>query len=381
MMLKRKSTEPIERLLRLFPVVGLVGARQVGKTLLAKNLALRESVYLDLELPSDAHKLGNAELYLSGLKDKLVIIDEVQRMPSLFPLIRALVDQNRRPGRFLLLGSASPEMIRNASESLAGRIAYKELTPFMLSEVLVTKFRTLWRRGGFPNSFLSKSDTASLTWREAFIKTYLEQDIPQLGIQIPAAHLRRFWTMLAHLHGQLWNASHLAQSLGISPPTARHYLDILEGTFIVRQLAPYYVNTGKRLVKSPKVYIRDSGLLHALLNLPTEDAIAGHPVAGFSWEGFVIEQIAALMPPAWKMFFYRTAAGAEMDLVLVTEREQKIGIEIKYSLAPKPAKGFWHALRDLKCKKTFIVYPGKDRYPVEKNVEALPVEQLQQIFD
>ena len=378
------------------PVVALIGPRQVGKTTLAKQIAARlgasagehgsGSLYLDLELASDANKLVDAELYLESRRDTLVIIDEVQRRPDLFPLLRALVDRDRRPGRFLLLGSASPQLIRHSSESLAGRIRYFEIAPFSLAEVGPDRYRSLWLRGGYPPSYLATDDTDSLEWRQSFISTYLERDIPQFGIQVPAGQLRRFWTMIAHLHGQQWNASRLAASMGISAPTVQRYLDILDDTFIVRQLRPYMANIGKRLVKSPKVYIRDTGLLHALLDLHTADALASHPALGASWEGFAITQILLAIPDGWQPFYYRTAAGAEIDLLLMNRAQETTAMEIKYSSAPQPPRGFLLACEDLHASRRFIVYPGtgdssgSDRYSLPGSVTALPLRDIPTLF-
>ncbi len=374
----------VEKSLMKYPVVGILGPRQVGKTTLAKMIKDRikkDVVYLDLELPSDLNKLQDPELYISQFTNMLVIIDEIQRMPSLFPLLRALTDRQRIAGRFLILGSASPELIRHSSESLAGRIIYHELSPFIFQEIDGKKIQKLWLRGGFPQSYLSENDDESFTWREAFIKTYLEMDIPQLGIRIPAQQLRRFWTMIAHSHAQLWNASKIAGSLGISAPTVRSYLDILEETFIVRQVQPYHSNIKKRLIKSPRVYIRDSGLLHALLNIRTIEDLHGHPSLGSSWEGFVVEQIMGIFPERWQAYFYRTGAGAEIDLVLFDGKHKSIAIEIKYSMSPKIERGFWNAYEDLSCRKGYVVYPGTESYPIGKNVFTLPVKDLAKVFD
>jgi len=340
-----------------------------------------DAPYLDLELPSDWNKLQDPELYLRQFDNTLVIIDEIQRMPLLFPLLRALVDRNRISSRFLILGSASPELIRQASESLAGRIIYHELTPFSLLETSSDQFQKLLLRGGYPGSYLADTDEISFVWRESYIKTYLETDIPQLGIRIPSVQLRRFWTMLAHSHGQLWNGTKIASSLGVSAPTIRHYLDILDSTFVVRRIQPYFANVKKRLIKSPKVNIRDSGLLHALLGIRTLDDLQGHPSLGSSWEGFVIEQIYALLPENSNIFFYRSNAGAEIDLLFFDKQNLPVAIEIKYSLSPAVSRGFWNAYEDLSCKRGYVVYPGNEIYPIGKNVFALPISELQTILD
>lgn len=382
-MIKRALQGRIVRSLRAFPIVGIIGPRQTGKTTLAKQIAGSHTgkvVYLDLELPSDLNRLIDAELYLSSRQDSLVIIDEIQRMPSLFPLMRALVDKKRRNSRFLILGSASPDVIKNASESLAGRVVYHELTQFSLAETGDKTLKKLWIRGGYPLSYLAKSDPQSLAWREAFIKTYLEMDIPQLGIRVPSGQLRRFWMMVAHMHGQLWNASAVGRGLGVSPVAVRHYLDILESTFIVRQLVPYFQNAKKRLVKAPKVYIRDTGLLHLLLNVRTDEELHGHPAIGSSWEGFIIGQILALRPEGWQHFFYRTAVGAEIDLLLIGPKGRKIGVEIKYSLSPRPARGFWTAMDELGCSKGFVVYPGEEEFPLADKTKVIPVSAIGEIF-
>ena len=382
--IKRNSIQSINAALSMFPVVAIIGPRQVGKTTLAKEICSKHknSIYLDLELPSDAYKLQEAEIYLSENKDKLIVIDEMQNMPKLFPILRAVIDKDRRNARFLILGSASPNLIKNSSESLAGRIFYHELTPFNLNEIGHLKLNQLWMNGGYPESFLASSSGYSYEWREAFISTYLERDIPQLGIRIPASMLRRFWTMIAHSHGQLWNASQIASSLAISPPTVKHYLDILEGTFIIRQLQPFFQNIKKRLVKSPKIYIRDSGLLHTLLSRHNIDDLKSHPIVGNSWEGFIIEQIISTAPKEFKFYFYRTQAGAEIDLLAIDKNENIIAIEIKYSLNPTLTKGFWNAVEDLKqfknqkLKKVFVVYPGIDTYPIKENVYLYPAEKI-----
>ena len=384
-MIDRKLKVQIETSLRNFPIVGLIGARQVGKTTLAKMISHtwpKKVMYLDLERPSDLAKLDEAELYLEQHADSMVILDEIQRKPGLYAVLRALIDAKRRNGRFLILGSASPEMIRRSSESLAGRIVYHELSPFSLAEVQPTQknISKLWCRGGYPRSFLAKSEKESNQWREAFIQTHLERDIPNLGVRIPAATLKRFWQMLCHCHGQLWNANKIAISLGTSATTVRHYLDLLQDTFMVRQLQPFHLNIKKRLVKSPKVYLRDSGLLHSLLRIQNQEDLIGHPSMGTSWEGWVIEQVSTYISNSWSTFFYRTSGGAEIDLIIQPAGKKPIiAIEIKYSLDPRPTKGFWSAFSDLKLARGFVVYPGQEYYPLGKKVFALPASELDRI--
>ncbi len=386
-MIKRKLEKPVSESLKRFPVVGIIGARQVGKTTLAKKLQsqVSNSIYLDLELPSDLMKLQEAELYLQHHTDKLVILDEIQRMPELFPLLRSLVDQNRRPGRFLILGSSSPRVIKNAAESLAGRIVYHELTTFLLEEIAQTNehqnFQKLWLRGGFPESFLAQDEKTSFQWREAFIQSFLERDLPFLGIRIPPLRMHRFWSMLAHYHGQLFNASQLANALDLSSVTIKNYLEILHQAFIVRVVPPFHINIKKRLVKTPKIYFRDTGLLHTLLNIRSFDELQSHPAVGASFEGFVIEQVINSMPKEFEAFFYRTAAGAEMDLVLITGGQCKVSLEIKFSLSPKISKSFRNAFADLNGKLGLIIYPGKERFPLDKDIFAYPVAQLPELFD
>jgi uncharacterized protein len=390
-MIQRAIETAVNDSLRRFPVVGLIGSRQAGKTTLAKVIAEQgrdQTVYLDLERPSDWEKLDEAELYLERLADRLVILDEVQRKPELFPLLRALVDADNRPGRFLILGSASPAMKRQSAESLAGRICYHELTPLLWRELQPEQVKgtrqemeTLWRRGGYPRSLLADTEAASFAWREAFIQTHLERDLPQLGIRVPAAALHRFWLMLAHAHGQLWHASRIASNLGVSARTVRHYLDILQDTFMVRSLPPWFRNVKKRLVKASKVYLRDSGLLHVLLKIDSQDSLMGHPSVGASWEGWVMEQIMAMIPRSWVCSFFRTAAGAEIDLVIEPMAgTAPIAVEIKFSASPKPSKGFWSALADLKSQRAFVVYPGNEYYPLGQNAFALPARELHRIL-
>ena len=383
-MIPRRLAPLLRQSLRRFPAVGLVGSRQVGKTTLAKAVAAEAtgSLYLDLERPADLARLREPEMYLELHQDELVILDEVQRLPGLFPVLRALIDAHPRHGRFLLLGSASPELLRQSSESLAGRIRYHTLEPLGLDEVPPTRISVsdLWTRGGYPRSVLAASDGASFEWRQAFASTYLERDVPQFGFRIPATTLRRFWQMVAHLHGQLWNASKVAASMDVSAPTAGRYLDMLEDTFLVRRLAPYHANLKKRLVKSPKVYLRDSGLLHALLRIESLDQLLGHPSAGASFEGFVIEQILSTAGEVWEPFFYRTSAGAEIDLVLTRPGRSPIAIEIKSTKAPAVSKGFRSGFEDLECNKGFVVYSGLEQFPLSREVTALPLGKLGVVF-
>ncbi|MFA4837913.1 MAG: ATP-binding protein [Candidatus Neomarinimicrobiota bacterium] len=384
-MIQRKLQNIVLDSLKQFPVVGILGARQVGKTTLARKIFKNYTgaCYLDLELPSDFAKLTDPELYLNQYQNSLVIIDEVQKFPELFAILRTLVDQNRVPGRFLILGSASPALLKQSSESLAGRIIYHELPSFQTEEIgnQTDSIQRLWFRGGLPDSFLADSDSNSLIWRSAYIRTFLERDIPQLGIRIPALQLRKFWQMIAHTHGQLWNGSQIASSLGISQPTAVHYLNILESAFVVRQIQPYHLNLKKRLIKSPKIYFRDTGLLHALLNLSTSDELYGHPILCHSWEGFVIEQIINLLPAHWEKYFYRTNTGVEIDLVIVKSSGERIAIEVKFTSTPQLSRGFHTGFADLECKRGFVVYPGKETYPVSEQVIALPVEEIGKIVE
>lgn len=385
-MIIRKAEESIVELLQEFPAVGLLGPRQVGKTTLAENIAsLFEPtpIYLDLESPTDLAKLNEPEAYFDLHKGTLIILDEIQRAPELFPILRGVIDRRRREGyrtgQFLILGSASLELLKQSSETLAGRIAYKELTGLTVPETNYSSKGVqdaLWLRGGFPDSFLAKNDVASLRWRTNFISTYLERDIPQLGPRIPAITLRRLWTMLAHNQGGQINFTRLGASLDITLPTVKKYTELLEDLLLVRTLRPWSVNMGKRLVKSPKVYIRDSGLTHALLNLTTMDDVLGHPVAGSSWEGFVIENLLAGLPAGMTPWFYRTTNGAEIDLVIEQNMQQKLAIEIKRSMAPTVSKGFHQGCEDIGATKRFIVYPGHERYTVAKDVIALSIVDM-----
>ena len=379
-MIPRQALEIVRARLDQFPAVAVLGPRQAGKTTLAGLISReRAGLYLDLEDASDREKLTDAAHYLSGHEEDLVIIDEVQRTPELFQTLRVLIDKGRRQGlrvgRFLLLGSASIDLLRQSGESLAGRIAYVELGPLNVLEV-GDEGEKLWVRGGFPDSFLAGSDEASAVWREAFIRTYLERDIPQLGPRIPAETLRRFWTMLAHLQGGTLNAAQIARSLAVDGKTVARYLDLLVDLLLVRRLPPFHANVSKRLVKSPKVYVRDSGLVHTLLGLDDRDAVLGHPVAGGSWEGFVLENLLGVAPVRVQSSFYRTTAGAEIDLVLQMPGGALWAIEIKRSLAPRLDRGFHHAREDLQPDRSFVVYPGIERYPKGDCVEVIGLEEL-----
>jgi len=380
-MIKRRIHDKLDESIDHSPAVGLLGPRQVGKTTLALEMgATRPSLYLDLESPTDRAKLADAGRYLAEHEDKLVILDEVHRAPEIFQILRGLIDQGRRRGkaggRFLLLGSASVELLKQSGESLAGRISYLELTPFDATEVDGERMDRLWIRGGFPASFLAANDRISLDWREDFIRTYLERDVPQFGSRIPAETLRRFWTMLAHHQAGMHNAATLAQGLGVDGKTVARYLDLLVDLLLVRRLSPWHRNVGKRLVKSPKVFVRDSGLVHALLGLGNKEQLLGHPVVGPSWESFVLETLLVLAPRGTEANFYRTAAGAEIDLVLTLPGGKLWAVEIKRSSAPKLERGFHLACADLKPAKRFVVYPGDDRFPLDAETEVLGLAEL-----
>lgn len=360
------------------PAVALLGPRQVGKTTLALEAARsRPSLYLDLESERDRAKLAQPELYLAGHLDKLVILDEVHRTPQLFPVLRGLIDQarrqKRRTGLYLLLGSAALDLLKQSGESLAGRIAYLELGPLLVMETGAEAQDRLWLRGGFPESLQAPSDARSLLWRQNFIRTYLERDIPQFGPRIAADTLRRFWTMLAHAQGSLLNVAQLARNLGVDAKTAHAYLDLLCALLLVRRLPPWHNNAGKRLVKSPKVYVRDSGLVHALLDIENVDALLSHMVVGASWEGFVIENLLASATPQAQGFFYRSSAGAEIDLLLHWPDGTLWAIEIKRSLAPRLERGFHIACDDLKPQRKLVIYPGTEPIPLAADITALPL--------
>jgi len=385
-MIKRILQNRIEKSLSHFPAVGIIGARQVGKTTLAQMIAQNrsaETVYLDLERPADYRAMAEPERFLERHAGKLVIIDEIQQRGELFPVLRSLIDRNRHPGRFLILGSSSPDLMRQSGESLAGRITYHQLSPFLLDELPDEQMDRLWVRGGFPESTLAVSEDVSVEWRESFTMTYLQKDLSAMGydIRIPPMTLRRLWQMLAHTQGQSANLSQLAANLELSRQSVRRYLDILQETFMIRMLPPYHTNLKKRLVKAPKIYLRDSGILHTLLGIKTMDDLLKQPVVGASWEGFCLEQIINRMPRGWEAFFYRTQAQAEVDLVLQPRfGDPPILVEFKHSQSPKLTKGFWSVRQDLQPTASYVVYPGERIYPLADGVEALPLPQVRQIW-
>ena len=380
MMFNRELQHFVDQALRRSPAVVLLGPRQVGKTTLAREIAQAHdgTVFMDLERESDRAAVARPELFFPPLRQRLVVLDEVQTLPDLFRALRPEIDADRRAGRFLLLGSASGPLLQQSSESLAGRASYAELTPFLASEVApdLGGLQGLWQRGGFPLSHLAASDALSWAWRQDFLRTFLNRDIPALGVRVPAETIRRFWTMLAHLQGQPFNASQLGLALGgASHTTVARHLDLLVDALMVRRLAPYLPHVGKRLVKAARIYVRDSGLLHALLGIQDAQALQGHPIAGVSWEGFVIEQIAAALPPDAVLGYYRTAAGAELDLVAQVQG-RTLAFEIKLSSAPKPARGFWQALQDVKPDQSFVVAPVERGYALAEGVRVVSLAEL-----
>jgi predicted AAA+ superfamily ATPase len=371
----RLAEPPTRRALRRSPAVALLGPRQVGKTTLARRIAAAspDALYLDLESSADRARLAQPRLFLERQRGRLVVLDEIQHVPDLFAELRGEIDADRRPGRFLMLGSASIALLRQSSESLAGRLQFVDMAPLVLPEVQrrFDDVQALWLRGGFPGSYTAAGDDDAWHWREAFMRNLLWRDLPALGIHAPPETLHRFWRMLAHLHGQLFNASSIAASLGVSHPTVTRHLDALCGALMVRRVEPYHANLGKRLVKSPKVYVRDSGLLHHLLGVRAVDDLIGHPAAGASWEGFVIEQICAALPAGAAVSFYRTAAGAELDLLVELGR-RRVGFEIKFSTAPALTKGFWQACEDTAVERAYVVAPVREGWPMAANVEVVP---------
>lgn len=370
----------VQQAMENYPVTLILGPRQCGKTTLARQICARANgTYFDLEDPETPLRPDVAKL---TLKDRtgLVVIDEFQRQPDLFSLLRVLADRRPLPAHFLILGSASPDLVQGVSESLAGRVAFIDMGGFTFREVGASRMTDLWIRGGFPDSFLSADEVVSVEWRENFIRSFLERDIPQLGIRIPAVTMRRFWTMLAHLHGQLWNAAELARALGSKEDTARRYLDILTGAFMIRQLPAWLENIGKRLVKAPKVYFRDTGVLHVLLGLRTYDEVMSHPKQGFSWEGFALEQVIRLARADRDAFFYKTHGGAELDLLLI-RGGKRYGLEFKYVDAPRTTRAMHIVIEDLQLEKLWVVYPGDTAYALQENIEVVPLEQFDRIVE
>ncbi len=384
MLIKRRLEKNIGKALERSPSVALTGPRQVGKTTLALNIAETvPSVYLDLENSLDLEKVRDIAAFHAVNRDKLIILDEVQRLPEIFPQLRGIIDRERRKGKkagqFLFLGSASLSLLKQSGESLAGRIAYLELFPVDVLEFADNKadrVNVLWLRGGFPESLLAGSDRNSLAWRRDFIRTYVERDIPQLGPRIPAETLWRFWTMLAHSQGTALNAAHLARSLGVSGTTVARYLDLMVDLLLVRRLQPWMFNEGKRLVRSPKVYVRDSGITHALLGISNYNDLLGHPVSGGSWEGFVIENILSVVPPEARSYYYRTPGGAEIDLVLEFGIRDRWAVEIKHSSSPSLSKGFHLGCEDVKAPRKYVVYSGTDTFSMGGGVTAISLHDL-----
>jgi len=382
-MLTRWITKRLHRSLAQVPATALLGARQVGKTTLAKAIAKQtNSIYLDLESPGDLLKLSDASAFLSAHSDKLVILDEIQRAPDLFMVLRGLIDKNREQGRksgqFLLLGSASMALLRQSSESLAGRIRYIEmggLNALETKDSLQTR-RRLWLRGGFPDSYLAADDDMAMDWLEDLIRTYLERDVPQMGFRVPAVRLRRLWTMLAHLQGEPVNHAKLAANLEIDGKTVANYIDILTDLLLVRRLQPWHTNIKKRLVKSPRYYIRDSGIQHRLLGIDGDDALLSNPLLGKSWEGFVIENIHSILPPRAETYYYRTAAGAEIDLVIRISLSEIWAVEIKYGIAPKPGKHYSKICNDIGATQKYVVYGGEEEFPISSDVWMISLPLL-----
>lgn len=377
-MFSRIASEKVRLELERSPAVAILGARQVGKTTLARQIAaLRaSSLYLDLENNDDRARLTQPGAFFRANRERMVVLDEIQNVPELFGQMRGEIDDDRRPGRFLILGSASFSLLRQ-SQSLAGRLALVDMAPLLLAEVYqeFADTQSLWLRGGFPASYTATDDGAAWSWREAFARHFIHTDLPALGINVDPELMRRLLRMVAHLHAQLFNASPIAASLGVSAPTVTRYVDHLTSSLMLRRLEPYHANLGKRLVKSPKIYVRDSGLLHYLLGIREVNDLLGHPSTGASWEGFVVEQVCGLVAPHQQISFYRTAAGAELDLV-IESGSHKIGIEIKFSGAPKVTKGFWQACEDVGVDRAYVLAPVREGYPFAANVEVLPVHEL-----
>jgi predicted AAA+ superfamily ATPase len=375
----RKKQIEVQFLLKHFPAVAIVGPRQCGKSTLAKVISqnYKDSVYLDLENPEDRAKLTEPTLFLSQFIGKLVCMDEVQFMPEIFSVLRSLIDREKNNGQFLLLGSASPHLLQQSSETLAGRIAYTELAPFTLEEVSSIpkdQQKNIWMRGGFPKSFLPRNEQVSMLWRKNFIQTFLERDLSVFGFNVPPESMRKLWMMCAHLHGQPLNLSALGNSLGISHTTAGHYIDVLAGTYMLQKIEPYFANLEKRIRKTPKVYLTDSGILHALLNIEKYDELITHPVAGFSWEGYVLQQIRGSLPD-WQVNYITTSNQTEIDFIL-TKGKRTVAVECKLSQAPVLSRGFYNIVDELKIKEAYVVCPVKQAFPISNSIRVIPVSGL-----
>jgi uncharacterized protein len=384
-MLKRFITDRLKNTLARVPAIALLGARQVGKTTLAKAIAEETpSLYLDLEDPEDLLKLSDPKSFLRLHSDKLIILDEIQRAPDLFMVLRGIIDENRQTGRgagqFLLLGSASMDLMRQSSESLAGRIRYIQMSGLNVLETGERTVQNLWLRGGFPESTLAPDDAAAMDWLEDLIRTYLERDVSQMGFQVPASRLRRLWTMLAHMQGETVNDSKLASNLEVDAKTIRRYIDILTDLLLVRRIEPWHANVKKRLVKSPRYYVRDSGILHRLLGVGSHDALLSNPVLGKSWEGFVMENLHSVLPRLAETYFYRTAAGAEIDLVINMPNGEIWAVEIKHGVAPKLGKHFHETCEDVGATHKYVVYGGSDTFPIGSNVQMMSLQKMMQVL-
>lgn len=383
MKVERTEKPRVMKSLQAYPIVGLLGARQVGKTTLAKSIAKdfgKESVYLDLENPEDFVKLNEPGLYFKDNADKLIILDEIQLKPELFPLLRSVVDDGESNGRFLILGSASPELLNKSSQSLAGRIRYHELNPFSAFEVGLENTERLWIRGGFPDAYLASDQDGAFDWIAAFVKTFLERDLGMLGFRLSPNNMRKVWTMLAHYHGSTVNYSSLSKALEVSNPTVRHWIDVLEDTYMLRSVRPWSGNTAKRLVKSPKIYLRDSGIVHNLLGIEEKEKLLSHPVLGESWEGFVIEQIAAAAPERSDFSFYRSSNGHEIDLIVETPKKGAIAFEIKRSLNPSLSSANYAALEDIAPHEAYVIYSGNDTFRLNEDITVIPLAGVAGVF-
>ena len=375
---RNKYLKKLQKATSRSPVTALLGPRQCGKTTLARMFSSKqETTFFDLESQPDVRRLQNPELVFSSLSG-LVVLDEIQNQPSLFNVLRVMVDRPENQARFLILGSASPDITKNVSETLAGRVEFIELSGFNLFEIGPDRFTNLWVRGGFPRSYLAPSDEDSIAWREGFIRTFLERDIPQLGIRIPSQAMRRFWNMMAHHHGNIWNASLIGRAMGLNDKTVRSYLDILTGTHMTRQLPPWFENLSKRQVKSPKIYIRDSGVLHGLLNLPDQHTLLGHPQVGASWEGFALEHLISTLDLS-ESYFWATHSGAEIDL-LFFYKGRRYGAEIKFTETPRPTKSIRAAIKSLNLEHVWIIYPGEHTYPIDDKISVLPISDGTAIY-